>query len=226
MKTERSGKFRRRLVGRSATIFATLAVLATGSTACGGGSDDVPDPSRTGGKPGLFKPPPVGPYDEIPDGLDDETDRPLIDLLQTNSDYSDYVSLLQVAGIAGDLVMKDSLTVFAPLNDAIEAQSGQLDEYLAPEDLKSVQDAFANGVLPEIDDPDRLADLLRRGMITGVLAPDQMVAGMQLEPLEGDVLTLSGSDNEFRVDGIPFDSGAGKLGVNGAFYPTEGLIGL
>lgn len=224
MKTGQFGKFRRQSSGRTATTLVGFIVLAIGVAACGGGSGDSQSVPQTGGKPGLFKPSPIGPYDPIPDGLEDETDRSLIDLLQTNPDYSDYVSLLQVAGIAGDLVNEDSLTVFAAPNDAVRAQSRLLDGYLAPEDLRSVQDAFANGVLPEVDDPDRLAGLLRHGMLTGVLAPDQMVNGLKLDPLEGDQLTISDSDDGFRVDGVPFDSEGGELAVNGAFYPTEGLI--
>jgi uncharacterized surface protein with fasciclin (FAS1) repeats len=227
MKTRNHQKFLKdRFPGRPMMLLVAVAIALTGLAACGGASQD-----RSGqgdGGTAQTNPatdlPPIESGDKVPKGLDDATDRALVAILQTDPNYSDYVALLQLSDVSRDLAIGDSLTVFAPVNEAVRSQSRLLNGYLAPNNLRSVTADFDRGIRPEIDDPEGLAGLLRRGIANGELPPEAVKAGVKLDPLAGDTLRITKSGDDFRVDGIRFDTGAGTLASNGILYPAAGLI--
>lgn len=227
IKTEVPEKFRTgRLSIRPIALVASLVIAATGLAACGGESGDQTQPGAgsTGKANQATDLPPIESEQEVPEGLEDATDQALIAVLQADPEYSDYVKLLQLSGVSEDLATGDSLTVFAPVNEAVQAQTRLLDRYLKPKDLDSVLTAFGRGVQPEIADPEGLADLMRRGLVNGELTPDGIRAGLKLDPLAGKTIRITKSGGDFRVDGVRFDSGAGALASNGVLYPAEGLV--
>lgn len=227
IKTSDSLKFRNdRSAVRLVASIGAVAFLTIGLAACGGGSDVAPDqgPESSVKKSQAFQAPAIETGQKVPEGLEDETGQALIAVLQAEPDYSSYVKLLQLSGVSEDLATGDSLTVFAPVNEAVQAQSRLLDRYLKPKDLDSVLAALGKGVQPEIADPESLADLMRRGIANGELPPEAVKAGLKLDPLAGDTLRITKSGDDFRVDGIRFDTGAGTLASNGILYPAAGLI--
>lgn len=228
METEDSGKFRLRPVtGQIFAILASISVMAFGFGACGGdgsNGDSTLEPDEPGKQKGLFQTQPNEAGEGVPEGLDDEADQALIAILQADSDYSDYVALLQLSGVSEDLATRDGVTVFAPVDEAVRAQSGLLDRFLAPKDLKSVLADIQRGTIPKIKSPERLAQLLRRGIANGELVPGQLKPGLKLDPLEGAPLRLARGEEGFRVDGVEFESDEGTLAGNGVLYPSGGLI--
>lgn len=161
----------------------------------------------------------------MPSGLQDASEEALIAVLQASPKYTDYVKLLQLGDVADDLATGDALTVFAPGNEAVAAKAALLNRYLEPETLKSALAAMEKGSLPEIDDPENLGNLLKRGIIAGELAPNLLRPGMRLRPLEGEDLSLEASGADFSVGGVRFDAGSGTLAANGVLYQASGLIG-
>lgn len=228
MKTETFTKFRKpRLVRKSIPFLAAIAISALGLSACSGresGSERVP--STTGSTPqgNVFQAPPTEAGQEVPEGLADEADQTLIALLQSDPNYSSYVSLLQLSDVSRVLATTDSVTVFAPVNEAIRAQSRLVDRYLAPGDLDSTLRDLDRGKLPELDDPEGLAALLERGITSGELTPEALKAGLKLGPLEGDPIRVTGSGEDYRVAGVRFDSKSGSFASNGILYPAAGLV--
>jgi uncharacterized surface protein with fasciclin (FAS1) repeats len=176
------------------------------------------------GKGKVFRSAPIEAEAEVPRGLRDASSEALIEVLQSSPRYSDYVKLLQLGEVAGDLATGDSLTVFAPVNEAVAAQARLLDSYLKPETLKSALAAMAKGQLPEIDDTESLGSLLRRGITEGELPPNRIRAGLQIQPLEGANLTLAGKGKGFQIEGVEFNAEGGTLAANGVLYPSSGLI--
>ena len=227
IKTEVYEKFRSgHFPVRPIALIASITIAAIGLVACGGGSGDQPQQGSgaTGAANQTTNLPPIEEGQEVPDGLEDATDQALIAVLQANPDYSDYVALLQISDVSRDLAIGDSLTVFAPVNEAVRSQSRLLDKYLKPMNLRSVLNEFDRGSSPEIDDPDGLADLMRRGIASGELPPGRIRAGLKLYPLEGSPLRVGKAGEDFLVNGIRFDSKAGTLATNGVLYPAAGLI--
>ena len=228
IKTEVSEKFRTdRFRVRPITLIASIAIFATGLAACGGGSGDQPQQGAGAGNGTANQAadlPPIESGQDVPEGLEDETDRALIAVLQADPDYSDYVALLQISDVSRDLAVGDSLTAFAPVNEAVRSQSRLLNRYLRPTNLRSVLADFDRGVSPQIDDPEGLAALLRRGIVNGELPPGRIQAGLKLDPLEGSPLRITETGDDFRVNGVRFDSRAGTLAANGVIYPAAGLV--
>ena len=164
-----------------------IAALATfGFISCGGSGSDGGSADQTadsGGQNGAVEAPTIADGEKVPEGLEDATDQTLIAVIQADPAYQDYTALLQVSGAAKDLAIGDRLTVFAPVNEAVQVQSRLIDRFLAPDDLKSVLADVRRGVLPEIDDPEGLSDFLKRGIANGELAPDQVETGHKLRSL-------------------------------------------
>jgi len=216
-----------RLPARLVVLFLLFTASAFVATACSDGDSGTGTTSRSGtsGKQAkVLESAPIEPGGEAPKGLEDTSDDALIAVLQADPRYSDYVKLLQLSNVAGDLATRDSLTVFAPVNQAVSRQADLLDAYLAPENLESALASFEVGSIPSIDDPDRLAALLRRGIVNGELTPASLEPGLELPSLEGENLRLTASGGAFRVDGVGFDSQAGTLTANGILYPASGLV--
>jgi uncharacterized surface protein with fasciclin (FAS1) repeats len=218
---------RTRLSTRLITLFLLVTASALLSTACSDGDSGTGAPAgggASGDQAKTFESVPIEPGSEVPKGLNDTSGDALIAVLQSDPRFSDYVKLLQLSDVAGDLATRDSLTVFAPVNQAVSKQAGLLDAYLAPEDLESALASLEGGTVPSIDDPDRLAALLRRGIVNGEVPPASIKAGLELSSLEGKNLRLTGSPGAFSVDGVRFDSQAGTLAANGILYPASGLV--
>lgn len=216
-----------RLPARLVVLFLLFTASAFVFTGCSDGDPEGGTTARdgtSGDQAKVLESAPIEPGSKAPKGLKDTSDGALIAVLQADPRYSDYVKLLQLSNVAGDLATRDSLTVFAPVNQAVSGQAGLLDDYLAPETLESALASLEAGSLPSIDDPDRLASLLRRGIVNGELTPASLEAGLELPTLEGENLRLTASSGTFRVDGVRFDSQAGTLTANGILYPASGLV--
>lgn len=222
--------FRLRRAGTSARLVALLLLVAASAlvvTACSdgdSGSGGSAGNATIGEKGRVLESAPIEPGSKTPEGLKDTSGETLIAALQSDPRYSDYVKLLQLSNVAGDLATRDSLTVFAPVNQSVSGQAGLLDAYLAPETLESALASLESGTVPSIDDQDRLASLLRRGIVNGELTPNRLKPGLELPPLEGENLRLTASGKVFRVDGVRFQSQAGTLTANGVLYPASGFV--
>ncbi len=213
-----------RLLVLLVAVMASMLAVA----GCSGGDSETgsTSPTATSGDQGkVFESAPIEPGTKAPKGLNDASGEALIALLQSDPQYNAYVSLLQLSNVASELATRDSVTVFAPVNGALSGQADLLDDYLAPESLESALASLESGSVPEIDDPDRLASLLRRGIVDGEVPPARLRPGLDLAPLEGPNLRLTASDGAFQVEGVGFDSGSGTLAANGVLYPTSGLVG-
>ncbi|MEX1218814.1 MAG: fasciclin domain-containing protein [Solirubrobacterales bacterium] len=204
-----------------------FSVAVLGLTACSdgdSGNGSATDAADSGGEAKVFRAAPIEPEDAVPKGLKDASGETIVAVLQASPEFSDYVKLLQLSGVAGDLATRDSVTVFAPLNEAVSNETKWIDPYLVPENLKSVLAKLSRGFVPKLDDPERLAALLRRGIAEGEVPPDRLRAGLRLAALEGDTLRLAKSAGSLRVEGVRFDSRKGVLTSNGVLYPASGLV--
>ncbi|MGC4110022.1 MAG: fasciclin domain-containing protein [Nocardioides sp.] len=103
---------------------------------------------------------------------------PVASAASANPVLSTLVTAVQKAGLVDTLNSQKAITVFAPTNDAFAA--------IPPKTLKAV---LANKA--------ELTKILTYHVVAGKIAPDQL-AGTH-KTLEGDKLTISGSNDDFTV---------------------------
>ena len=120
--------------------------------------------------------------DQVPatgDGsFDGMSTAPVASAASANPLLSTLVTAVTKAGLVDTLNSADGITVFAPVNDAFAA--------IPPKTLKAV-----------LKDKETLTKILTHHVIAGQLSPDQLAG--EHETLAGDMLTVTGSGEEFMV---------------------------
>ena len=120
--------------------------------------------------------------DQVPatgDGsFDGMSTAPVASAASANPLLSTLVTAVTKAGLVDTLNSADGITVFAPVNDAFAA--------IPPKTLKAV-----------LKDKETLTKILTHHVIAGQLSPDQLAG--EHETLAGDMLTVTGSGEDFMV---------------------------
>lgn len=179
---------KRTIIGRAGLATAALS-LTLGLAACSSGDDSEasmnaePSTSEESSEPSDDMMGAFGPGCEaIPTtgagSLDGMAEDPVATAASNNPLLSTLVTAVQEAGLVDTLNSAESLTVFAPTNDAFAA---------IPEDQ-------LNALLA---DKDQLTTVLTHHVVEGELGPDE-VAG-EHETLAGDTLMVDGSEEDFTV---------------------------
>jgi uncharacterized surface protein with fasciclin (FAS1) repeats len=163
-----------RTVHRMKSYVAAAAVLAVIAAACGESADE----NAAGDSLAVVDP-------TMPDaGLveQNQTQESIFDVLQDDSRFSTFSSLLDSAGLGMTLSGPGPFTVFAPTNEAM-ATAGT-----------NFQDLLDN------ENEDRLRDILLHHMFNGErMAAD--LSSSSIRTLAGGELQVSGSDDSLRVGG-------------------------
>ena len=120
--------------------------------------------------------------DQVPadgDGsFDGMATAPVASAASANPLLSTLVTAVTKAGLVDTLNAAEGITVFAPVNDAFAA--------IPPKTLKAV-----------LKDKPTLTKILTHHVIAGQLSPDQLAGGH--ETLAGDMLTVTGSGEDFQI---------------------------
>jgi uncharacterized surface protein with fasciclin (FAS1) repeats len=120
--------------------------------------------------------------DQVPadgDGsFDGMATAPVASAAGANPLLSTLVTAVTKAGLVDTLNAAEGITVFAPVNDAFAA--------IPPKTLKAV-----------LKDKPTLTTILTHHVIAGQLSPDQLAGDH--ETLAGDMLTVSGSGEDFQI---------------------------
>jgi len=163
-----------RTVHRMKSYVAAAAVLAVVAAACGERADE----NAAGDSLAVVDP-------TMPDaGLveQNQAQESIFDVLQDDSRFSTFSSLLDSAGLGMTLSGPGPFTVFAPTNEAM-ATAGT-----------NFQDLLDN------ENEDRLRDILLHHMFNGErMAAD--LSSSSIRTLAGGELQVSGSDDSLRVGG-------------------------
>jgi uncharacterized surface protein with fasciclin (FAS1) repeats len=153
---------------------AAAAVLAVIAAACGESADE----NAAGDSLAVVDP-------TMPDaGLveQNQTQESIFDVLQDDSRFSTFSSLLDSAGLGMTLSGPGPFTVFAPTNEAM-ATAGT-----------NFQDLLDN------ENEDRLRDILLHHMFNGERMASEL-SSSSIRTLAGGDLQVSGSDDSLRVEG-------------------------
>jgi len=105
---------------------------------------------------------------------------PVASAASANPLLSTLVTAVTKAGLVDTLNSAEGITVFAPVNDAFAA--------IPPKTLKAV-----------LKDKPTLTKILTHHVIAGQLSPDQLAGDH--ETLAGDMLTVTGSGEDFQIGG-------------------------
>ncbi len=120
--------------------------------------------------------------DQVPadgDGsFDGMATAPVASAASANPLLSTLVTAVTKAGLVDTLNSAEGITVFAPVNDAFAA--------IPPKTLKAV-----------LKDKPTLTKILTHHVIAGQLSPDQLAGDH--ETLAGDMLTVTGSGEDFKI---------------------------
>ncbi|OUZ09974.1 beta-Ig-H3/fasciclin [Aeromicrobium sp. PE09-221] len=178
---------------RRAGLASAALTLTLGLAACGG-SDDSDEPAASepttseessgaddmgdSDMMGAFGPGCSAIPSEGAGSLDGMAEEPVATAASNNPLLTTLVSAVTEAGLVDTLNSEESLTVFAPTDDAFaEIPQDQLDALLA--------------------DKEQLTTVLTHHVVAGELGPDE-IAG-EHETLAGDMITVEGSDEDFTV---------------------------
>ncbi len=201
-----------RSMRKRASIVAALAALAIVGAACGNGNDD-------GGAGGTAASPSselTAPMNEafgsacssVPaDGAGSFAGMamdPVATAASNNPALTQLVSLVGEAGLVDTLNSAEEITVFAPINDAIEA---------LPKATASAAMADPSGLL---------TDVLTYHVVPGRLAPEDL-AGTH-ETLQGTSLRVSGTGEDFTVNGGASVVCGNVQTANATVYLIDGVL--
>ena len=161
-----------RAVHRMGSYVVVLAILTMVAAACGEGTDEnaaddslaVVDPTM----PGMVE--------------QNSTQESIFDVLQDDSRFSTFSSLLDSAGLGMTLSGPGPFTVFAPTNEAVGASRTSLQDLLDDEN------------------EDRLRDILLHHMFYGKRMASEL-SSSSIRTLAGGDLQVSGTDDSLRVEG-------------------------
>lgn len=161
-----------RTVHRMGSYVVVLAILTMVAAACGEGTDEnaaddslaVVDPTM----PGMVE--------------QNSTQESIFDVLQDDSRFSTFSSLLDSARLGMTLSGPGPFTVFAPTNEAMAASRTSLQDLLDDEN------------------EDRLRDILLHHMFNGKRMASEL-SSSSIRTLAGGDLQVSGSDDSLRVEG-------------------------
>lgn len=163
-----------RTVYRMRSYVVLLAVLSLIAAACGEGTDE----NAAGDSLAVVDP-------TLPDaGMVEptSTQESIFDVLQDDSRFSTFSSLLDSAGLGMTLSGPGPFTVFAPTNEAMAASGISLQDLLDDEN------------------EDRLRDILLHHMFNGERMASEL-SSLSIRTLAGGDLQVSGSDDSLRVEG-------------------------
>lgn len=201
----------KRIIVRRTGLAAAALSLTFGMAACGSDSDtgsdepSSPDSTESEEMDGAMET--FGPgCSQIPEdgagSLTGMAEEPVASAAGNNPLLSTLVSAVQEADLVDTLNSEESLTVFAPVDDAFaEIPQDELDALLA--------------------DQDQLTTVLTHHVVAGELGPDE-IAGDH-ETLAGDTLTVEGSGEEFMVDDADIICGNIQTS-NATVYLTDGVL--
>ena len=180
-----------RLLPRRTAAAAAAVVMCVGLAACSSSDDDSSSSSSSeSASPSAsesMSEEMSGPFGagcsavptEGEGSVDGMADDPVATAASNNPLLSTLVKAVTAADLVDTLNSAESLTVFAPTNDAFaKIPAADLDALLA--------------------DKDQLTKVLTHHVVEGELAPDE-VAG-EHETLAGDTITVKGSGEDFTVD--------------------------
>jgi uncharacterized surface protein with fasciclin (FAS1) repeats len=194
-----------------AAIVAAVAVFAIVGAACGG--DDGGEPAAAGDD---MTSPAAEPMNEtfgaacaqVPAGgagsFDGMATDPVATAASNNPVLSQLVGLVGEAGLVDTLNGADDITVFAPVNEAVEGLP-KATATAAMEDPKGL-----------------LTDVLTYHVVPGRLAPDDL-AGTH-ETLQGTTLEITGSGEEFTVNGDASVVCGNVQTANATVYLIDGVL--
>jgi uncharacterized surface protein with fasciclin (FAS1) repeats len=149
-----------------------LAILTLVAAACGEGTDE----NAAGDSLAVVDPTMPGMVEQ------NSTQESIFDVLQDDSRFSTFSSLLDSAGLGMTLSGPGPFTVFAPTNEAIAASGTSLQDLLGDEN------------------EDRLRDILLHHMFNGERMASEF-SSSSIRTLAGGDLQVSGSDDSLRVEG-------------------------
>ena len=201
---------------RRAGLASAALTLTLGLAACGG-SDDPEEPMTsepTAGEEssgddmgdtdmmGAFGPGCSAIPSDGAGSLEGMADEPVATAAGSNPLLTTLVSAVTEAGLVDTLNSEESLTVFAPTDDAFaEIPQDQLDALLA--------------------DKEQLTTVLTHHVVSGELGPDE-IAG-EHETLAGDTITVEGSDEDFTVEDAGVICGNVPT-ANATVYVIDGVL--
>lgn len=134
--------------------------------------------------------------------LEGMAEEPVATAASSNPLLTTLVSAVTEAGLVDTLNSEESLTVFAPTDDAFaEIPQDQLDALLA--------------------DKEQLTTVLTHHVVAGELGPDE-IAG-EHETLAGDTITVEGSDEDFTVGDASVICGNVPT-ANAKVYVVDGVL--
>ncbi|MQS07277.1 fasciclin domain-containing protein [Streptomyces alkaliphilus] len=119
--------------------------------------------------------------EEGPGSFDGMAEEPVATAASNNPELSTLVTALTEAGLVDTLNSAEALTVFAPTNDAFDA--------IPEEDLNAL-----------LADRDQLTEVLTYHVVGERLSPEDL-EDAEYETLQGEEVTVSGSDEEYTVNG-------------------------
>ncbi len=128
--------------------------------------------------------------------------------LETRTEASKFYRLIELAGLRTRLRRPtDSYTVFAPSNAALEQMPAR------------VSDALKNIGAPIVK------KLVRVHLVQGVLTPEQLTDGRELETLDGRKLRVThDTDGNVLLDGVYRLRDGGQRTTNGIIYSIDQVI--
>jgi uncharacterized surface protein with fasciclin (FAS1) repeats len=198
--------------GRTAVV-AGLVVLALGAAACSDDSGTTPAggdtmaPSATDGA-GMMSEPFGAACSTVPDdgagSFDGMAQDPVATAASNNPVLSTLVTAVTKAKLVDTLNGADGITVFAPTDDAFAA--------VDPETLNAAMD----------DPKGLLTQVLTYHVVAGRLDP-AMLAGTH-ETLEGETLEVTGSGEDFEVNGNAAVVCGNVQTANATVYIIDGVL--
>lgn len=161
-----------RTVHRMGSYVVVLAILTLVAAACGEGTDE----NAAGDSLAVVDPTMPGTVEQ------NSTQESIFDVLQDDSRFSTFSSLLDSAGLGMTLSGPGPFTVFAPTEEAMAASRTSLQDLLDDEN------------------EDRLRDILLHHMFNGERMASEL-SSSSIRTLAGGDLQVSGSDDSLRVEG-------------------------
>jgi len=154
--------------------------------------------------PPVTAPPETAPPTTVPPA---PTLPTLVEALEANPDYSDYVRLLQGASFPDDFNRLQKYTVFAPTNQAFTDAGYDIDALLASKD------------------PAALFALLQETVALGVFDRASLTDGSTIETLSGNSFPVTNDGTNITIDGLavpppPTPAANGIIHTLGALPPA------
>ena len=147
--------------------------------------------------------------DELPEegegSLEDMAAQPVATAASTNPWLTNLTMAIEESGMMEDLDAADSITVFAPVDDAFEAiDEEQMDEVMNDEEM--------------------LNDLLSYHVVDEWITPEDLATAGPFEAMQGDWVDAEGMDDAFTINGHANVICGDVQTANATVYMIDGVL--